>query len=168
MAAFFFVLERGGWSNGQSLSGTSPLYLQATTACLSVIIMMQVANVFICKQRQRGLLATPIFDNKLILSGIVLEILLILAIVYTPWGNVLFGTAPITLEVWLFALPFMAGMVLLEEMRKGVVMRFGLFPFQAKPPRLRQSPKMAGVSLGQNAGRYVKSNYSPPPLKKGD
>lgn len=138
MAAFFFVLERGGWHYGQGLHGQHTLYLQATTACLSAIIMMQIANVFICKQRQRGLLATPIFDNKLILSGIVLEILLILAIVYTPWGNAIFGTAPIDQEVWLFALPFVAGMLVLEEIRKWLVRRFQLFPFRHKPPRMRK------------------------------
>ncbi|OAI02110.1 cation-translocating P-type ATPase [Methylomonas methanica] len=138
MAAFFFVLHRGGWDYGDILSRHNPLYLQATTACLTAIIMMQILNVFICKQRQRGLLATSFLDNKLILSGIVLEIALILTIVYTPWGNELFGTAPIDTAVWLFTLPFALGMLLLEEFRKWLVRRFALFPIQVKPLKLRK------------------------------
>ncbi|MBD9363392.1 cation-translocating P-type ATPase [Methylomonas fluvii] len=138
MAAFFFVLHRGGWDYGEILSSHNPLYLQATTACLTAIIMMQIVNVFICKQRQRGLLATSFLDNKLILSGIALEIALILTIVYTPWGNALFGTAPIDAGVWLFTLPFVLGMLMLEEFRKWLVRRFALFPVLVKPLKLRK------------------------------
>jgi len=144
MAAFFFVLDRGGWHYGEILHGHQTLYMQATTACLTAIIMMQVANVFICKQRQRSLLTTPLLDNKLILCGIAAEILLILGIVYTPWGNLIFGTAPINADVWLFTLPFVAGMLLLEEIRKWLVRRFGLFPAKISPIKLRKK---------SNAGR---------------
>ena len=49
------------------------------------------------------------------------EILLIALIVYTPWGNTLFGTAPIPLVVWLFIVPFALGMLALEELRKWLV-----------------------------------------------
>jgi len=48
---------------------------------------------------------------------------LILAIVYTPWGNAAFGTAPIGAEAWLFMLPFAAAMLALEESRKAFVRR---------------------------------------------
>ena len=52
MAAFFFVLAGGGWVYGQLLPPNDPLYLQATTACLSAIIVMQVANVFLCRSER--------------------------------------------------------------------------------------------------------------------
>jgi len=143
MAAFFFVLDLGDWHYGEILHGQQTLYMQATTACLTAIIMMQVANVFICKQRQRSLLTTSLLDNKLILSGIAAEILLILGIVYTPWGNLIFGTAPITADVWLFTLPFVAGMLLLEELRKWLVRRFGLFPAKISPVKLRKQTSSA-------------------------
>jgi sodium/potassium-transporting ATPase subunit alpha len=38
----------------------------------------------------------------LIVWGVVLEIALILLIDYTSWGNLIFGTAPIPRQVWLF------------------------------------------------------------------
>ena len=43
----------------------------------------------------------------------VFEIELILFVVYTPWGNALFGTAPVEASVWLFVLPFAIAMLLL-------------------------------------------------------
>jgi sodium/potassium-transporting ATPase subunit alpha len=120
MAAFFYVLHRAGWRHGQSLAHGDPVYLQATTACLTAIIIVQIVNVFLCKHPDRSLFTAPVFNNRLILFGILTEIALILAIDYTPWGNLVFGTAPIGFDVWLFALPFAAGMLGLEEMRKAV------------------------------------------------
>jgi sodium/potassium-transporting ATPase subunit alpha len=46
------------------------------------------------------------------------EIALILAIDYTEFGNLIFGTKPLAPEVWLFILPLAVVMLLLEELRK--------------------------------------------------
>jgi magnesium-transporting ATPase (P-type) len=118
MAAFFFVLHAAGWRYGEELSHLDPLYLQATTATLSAIIVMQVVNVFLCRSGRESLFSLGLFDNRLILAGICAEIALILAIDYTPWGNLVFGTAPIGLNVWLFVIPFAFAMLALEEVRK--------------------------------------------------
>ena len=121
MAAFFYVLQSAGWQYGQMLSHDDPLYLQATTACLSAIIVMQVVNVFLCRSDRNSVFSRNFFSNKLVLWGIAAEIILILLVDYTPWGNLIFGTAPIASEVWLFIIPFALGMVMLEELRKWVV-----------------------------------------------
>jgi sodium/potassium-transporting ATPase subunit alpha len=123
MAAFLFVLHRGGWNYGEMLGRMDPLYLQATSACLATIIVTQVANVFLCRHPTRSAFRFGLFSNPLLLGGIATELALILAIVYTPWGNALFGTAPLGLEVWLFMLPFALGMLALEEMRKLLLRR---------------------------------------------
>lgn len=86
---------------------------------------MQVVNVFLCKTSGRSVFTVRLLDNRTILWGIVLEITLILAIGYTPWGNLIFGTALIALEVWLFVLSFAFRMLLLEKVRKWVASRFG-------------------------------------------
>ncbi len=119
MAAFFFVLHGGSWEFGGMLDHHDSLYLQATTACLSAIIAMQVVNVFLCRHPTQS--AFGCGRNRLIWYGIACEILLLLLIGYSPWGNALFGTAPLDAAVWLFILPFMLGMLLLEELRKAVV-----------------------------------------------
>jgi magnesium-transporting ATPase (P-type) len=118
MAAFFFVLDRGGWEYGQSLAPSDPLYLQATAACLSAIIVMQVVNVFLCRDERTSAFAFGFFSNPLILWGIVTEVTLILLIDYTPWGNLIFGTAPLAPAVWVFLIPFAVVMLGLEELRK--------------------------------------------------
>ncbi len=121
MAVFFFVLHGGGWHYGDLPGKTDPLYLQATSACLAAIIVTQIVNVFLCRHPQKSSLAFGLFSNPLILLGIATELGLILAIIYTPAGNWLFGTAPISLDAWLYALPFAAIMVGLEEARKAWV-----------------------------------------------
>jgi magnesium-transporting ATPase (P-type) len=122
MAAFFFVLIRGGWRYRQPIGDLLvAAYRQATTACLSAIVVMQVVNVCLCRSDRESTFTMGFWSNRWILFGIAAELLLILAIDYTHWGNVLFGTAPISRGVWLFVLPFAAGMLMLEEMRKWFV-----------------------------------------------
>ena len=121
MATFFFVLHRGGWSYGERLAQSHPLYLQATTACLSAVIVMQIVNVFLCRSASRSVFSTGLLGNPLILWGVLLEIVLVLLIDYTSWGNLLLGTAPIGGAVWLFVAPFGVGLLMLEELRKHLV-----------------------------------------------
>src|SRR6185436_4684902 len=123
MAAFFFVLTIAGWHFGQELSASDLLYRQATTACLTAIVLMQVVNVHLCRSRRTSIGSRPLFENALITAGIVAEVALILAIDYTALGNAMFGTAPIGYEAWLVALAFAAAMLLLEETRKAFVRR---------------------------------------------
>jgi len=121
MAAFFFVLQGGGWQFGSMPGHNDSLYLQATTACLSAIIAMQVVNVFLCRHPVLSSFGRGYASNRLLWYGIAFELLLLLLIDYTPWGNALFGTAALGLDVWLFILPCMLLMLLAEELRKAVV-----------------------------------------------
>ncbi|MCU0766920.1 MAG: cation-transporting P-type ATPase [Gammaproteobacteria bacterium] len=123
MAAFFFVLDAGGWRYGEALGRTDPLYLSATTATLVAIVVMQGVNVFLCRSARSSVWETGVLGNRLILWGVAAELALIGAIVYTPWGNAAFGTAPLGVEVWLFVLPFAAAMLCAEETRKALVRR---------------------------------------------
>ncbi|MBY0576152.1 MAG: cation-transporting P-type ATPase [Gallionellaceae bacterium] len=123
MAAFFFVLHGGAWQYGVMLLRHDNLYLQATTACLSAIIAMQVVNVLLCRHPVMSVFSRGNRRNRLIGYGIAFELLLLVLIDYTPWGNALFGTAPPDAAVWLFVIPFGIGMLLLEELRKMAVRR---------------------------------------------
>jgi calcium-translocating P-type ATPase len=123
MAVFFFVLEAAGWHYGTSLDRSDPLYLQATSACLAAIVVMQMMNVLLCRHPFRSSLSFGLFSNPFILLGLAAELGVILFILYTPAGNWLFGTAPIGAEVWLLALACAAGMWVLEEARKAWLRR---------------------------------------------
>ncbi|NWG87501.1 MAG: HAD-IC family P-type ATPase, partial [Hydrogenophilaceae bacterium] len=123
MAAFIYVLDRGGWQYGQVLAWNDPLYLQATTATLAAIIVMQMVNVFICRDPRQSLFRLGWLSNRLIYLGLAAELGLILAIAYTPLGNRIFGAAPLDLAVWLYLLPFALAMLILEEARKALLRR---------------------------------------------
>ncbi|OGA15785.1 MAG: ATPase [Betaproteobacteria bacterium RIFCSPLOWO2_02_FULL_65_20] len=118
MAAFFYVLRLGGWTYGELPGRFDAVYLQATTACLAAIIVTQVVNVFLCRDPRASTFRGGLLGNRLILLGVAVEVALILAIVYMPWGQAIFGTAALPLDAWLFMLPFAAAMLLLEELRK--------------------------------------------------
>jgi magnesium-transporting ATPase (P-type) len=121
MSAFFAVLAAVGWRWGQAVSSGDLPYRQATTACLTAIVMMQVVNVHLCRSRRTSIVSRPLFGNALITAGIVADLLLILAIDYTASGNAVFRTAAISYKAWLSVLPFAVAMLALEEARKGFV-----------------------------------------------
>ena len=54
-------------------------------------------------------------SNRLLITGVLIELLLIAGIDYAPWGHRLFGTAAIGWSVWAVALPFAAAPTLLKK-----------------------------------------------------
>lgn len=121
MAVFFLVLGQAGWQFGQMLPVTDPLYPRATTACLMAIVLAQVANLFVCRHPVLPFWRFPLWENRLLPAGLAVELGLLLAVVYTPWGNALFGTAPLSADVWLLAVPFAFLLLVAEEVRKALV-----------------------------------------------
>jgi sodium/potassium-transporting ATPase subunit alpha len=118
MSAFFHVLGEGGWRYGDPLASSTLLYKEATTACLAAIVLLQIVNVFVCRSAVRSIFTTGLGGNALILWGALFEGTLLGVMAYTSWGNALFDTAPLPLDVWLFLAPWAVALVALEEGRK--------------------------------------------------
>ncbi len=125
MFGFFYVLYGEGWTWGTILLPDHVGYRQATTACLTAIIISQIGNVFACRSSKESVIGLGLFTNPLILIGIGFELLLQLFIVYHPWGNRIFSTSPLSWSVWLVLLPFAFLLFLAEEVRKSIVLRRG-------------------------------------------
>lgn len=123
MFGFFWVLGAGGWTWGTLLPASNLLYMQATTACLTAIVVVQIANVFACRSSRESLFTTCFFTNKLIFASIAVELVLQLFIIYHPLGNKVFSTAPIPPETWLMIIPFALFLLVAEETRKLVMRR---------------------------------------------
>ncbi len=118
MFGFFSVLRQGGWQWGEMLPAGDLLYMTGTTACLTAIVITQMANVFACRSDRESLLSLGFFTNGLIFLGVAAELLLQLFIVYHPLGNNVFMTSPISINTWLLLLPFALLLLLAEETRK--------------------------------------------------
>jgi calcium-translocating P-type ATPase len=153
MAAYFFVLYDGGWHRGDVLPATSMLYREATTACLTAIVVMQVANVLLCRSERASALGP--LQNRLLVFAIAAELLLILAVDYTALGNAIFATAPLRPTAWLVAVPFAAMMFVVEELRKARV--------RSRPPLVGVvSPPVSARSGGGWRARPRRSRGSSP------
>jgi sodium/potassium-transporting ATPase subunit alpha len=124
MAAFFLLLLTQGWTWGTPLEWSDPLYKQATAATFAAIVVAQIANVFACRSDRVPLSRLGWFTNPLVLWGIATELVVLMLIVYTPWGNAIFATRP--LPAWIFIPLALGALVLLfaEESRKFIANRF--------------------------------------------
>jgi sodium/potassium-transporting ATPase subunit alpha len=123
MGAFFWFLLASGWTWGTPLEWTNPLYRQATAVTFAAIVMGQVANVFACRDDRISAFRLGWLNNPFILWGIAIEVGLLLLIVYTPVGNVIFGTAPLPIGIWPILLAGAVGLLLADELRKLLVRR---------------------------------------------
>jgi sodium/potassium-transporting ATPase subunit alpha len=123
MAAFFWFLFSNGWTWGTPLAWADPLYRQATAVTLAAIVVSQVANVFACRSERVSAFRLGFFSNPFILWGIGVELTLLALIIYTPLGQLIFGTGSLPAWVWPPMILGAAGLLLAEEVRKLVVGR---------------------------------------------
>lgn len=120
---FFSVLSAGGWSWGQSLPSSDPLYGQAAGAFLATIIFCQIGNVMACRTNRLSAIPHLLRLNGWISAGIVVEIVFIVSILYIPLFHHFFTTAPLAMPYW--GLIVLAPLVIfaIEEIRKYLVRR---------------------------------------------
>lgn len=120
---YYFVLYQGGWKPGMQLEPndttfTNPLHLKAITMVFLGIVVMQIANVFACRSDRLSAFKLGLFSNKLILWGIVFELVFASIIIYTPFFQKVFQTAAIGLFDWVILFIFAPLIFLAEELRK--------------------------------------------------
>ena len=120
---FFWVLDAGGWQWAQPLAGNTLLYGQATGAFLTTIIFCQIGNVMACRSNRQSAIAYLLRFNPWIWSGLVVEVLFILMILYVPLFHGFFSTA--ALPPWIWGGILLAPWIIfaIEELRKWLVRR---------------------------------------------
>ena len=79
---------------------------------------MQIVNVYLCRSDRESVFASSLWSNRLILVGIGAELLLILAIDYTHWGNQCVRHRTDWPGCMAVRYPVRVGMLILEEVRK--------------------------------------------------
>ena len=113
------------WANGYpgqwiDLPGDGPLYQTATTITLAVIVATQIGNLFAQRTERASIITVDLFANRLVWLGIASELTLIVALIYVPWFQWVFGTAPIPAASWLLLLACTPALLIGDELRKAV------------------------------------------------
>jgi Ca2+-transporting ATPase len=123
MSGYFWVLYGGGWQFGQLLPFSDPLYIEATTIVFVGIVMAQIGNLLTMQTTRTSVFKIGIFTNKWIIRGIIFEITLMLAILYIPPLQSVFGTTPLRITEWLYVVTFIPIMFFADEIRKYLIRR---------------------------------------------
>ncbi|MDU6560270.1 MAG: cation-transporting P-type ATPase, partial [Streptococcus vestibularis] len=116
MGAFFlnYWVNQG---NLNHLASSGPLYREATTMTLGAIIFTQIGMAMNSRKGRGSIFQIKPFANRIISLGIVLEIVLFIILSYVPLFHMLFNTAPIGLDDWLYLLACPFVIMALEEIR---------------------------------------------------
>lgn len=125
MGAYFFVNILNGWPNVK-LADSDLIYRQATTMTLASIVFCQIGAVMNCRTEKQSVFKLGLLKNALINKGIIVEIVVLCVLIYVPFFQSLFNTAPIGWQEWLFLCMIPAPIVLIEEFRKSIKRKKGV------------------------------------------
>ncbi|MPM87505.1 Calcium-transporting ATPase 1 [bioreactor metagenome] len=123
MAMYFYVNLLNGWP-AVPLATSGFVYQQATTMTLAAIVFCQIGMVLNCRTVRQSVFSVGIWSNKRILLGIAVEILLICALIYVPFLQEIFNTAPIGIKEWTMLIVLPVIIVLIEETRKAFFRKY--------------------------------------------
>lgn len=121
MTAYFYLYYTRGWRPGQALAASGVVYAMATTMTLGAVVSTQIGNAFTQRSMHRSVFTSKPFSNRLLLVGVVVELLLIVAVVYVPFLQGIFGTAPLRTGDWLFLAALSPVLLIADEIRKAVI-----------------------------------------------
>ena len=113
----FFLNYWANQGNLNHLASSGPLYREATTMTLGAIIFTQIGMAMNSRKGRGSIFQIKPFANRIISLGIVLEIVLFIILSYVPLFHMLFNTAPIGLDDWLYLLACPFVIMALEEIR---------------------------------------------------
>lgn len=88
---------------------------------LAGVVFAQMGMVMNNRTDHESVFKRGLFTNRYINAGLVIEVLILLAIIYIPFLNGIFNTAPISWVEWLYliCIPFIVFGV--EEIRKKIM-----------------------------------------------
>ncbi|MDL2276604.1 HAD-IC family P-type ATPase, partial [Breznakia sp. OttesenSCG-928-G09] len=117
MLCYFYVNISYGWPNIPLAASGIP-YREATTMTLAAIIFCQIGAVLNCRTTKQSVFKVGIFKNKKIMFGIVFEILLLALLMYVPFFQEIFNTAPLGIKEWIILCIIPFPVLGIEELRK--------------------------------------------------
>ncbi len=121
MSAYFYVNWLHGWPGVPLAPDGTMVYRLATTATLAGVVAAQVGAVFNARTNRVSVFKIGFFSNRLILVGIVVELVLLALLSYVPFLHPIFNTAPLGWREWAFVLAWAPIMLGLDELRKAIL-----------------------------------------------
>lgn len=118
MSAYFFMNWLHGWPQAPLAADGTLVYRMATTMTFAGIVAAQVGMVFNCRSDRVSVFRIGFFSNRLVLVGILVELALLGLLIYIPFLQDIFHTAPIGLREWAFVFAWTPLAILLDETRK--------------------------------------------------
>ncbi len=97
--------------------GTDNIF-EARTVAFATLILSELLIVFSTRSSRYTALEVGIFSNKKLIQGVSFSFLLMLAVIYIPFLNPIFGTFPLGLSEWKIILPLAFIPLLLGEITK--------------------------------------------------
>jgi magnesium-transporting ATPase (P-type) len=119
--SYFYVNMQNGWPKVPLAGEGNPVYIKATAMALAAIVFSQVGAVFNCRTEKQSVFKVGIFANKQVNFGILVEICIILALVYTPLLQSVFHTSALGISDLLLLCIWPPFVLLVEEARKAIL-----------------------------------------------
>ena len=120
LGGYFLVNFMSGLNFG-SLASSGAVYQEATTMALASIVFCQIGVVLCARTETTSVFKNSIRNNRTILIGILMEVLLILSFMYVPFMREFLGTAPVGGMEWLYLILCPVLIISLDEIRKLIV-----------------------------------------------
>lgn len=121
MSGYFYINWQYGWPQVALAPTGSDVWRLATSMTLACIVGGQIGSVFCCRTENSSILSRNIFSNRLILGGVLFEILLLICMTNLPLFQSIFNTAPLDWNQWLLVLACPFVVITLDEARKAVL-----------------------------------------------
>ncbi|MFB6468445.1 cation-translocating P-type ATPase [Cytobacillus sp. Hz8] len=118
MSSFFFVNYINGYSAANFAPVGSKIYTVATTMTLSGLIFSQIGAVMNCRTENQSVIKKGLWNNRTINVGIIIQVLFLGLMMYVPFMQDVFGTAPIGVKSWFFFFLIPPIILIIEEIRK--------------------------------------------------
>jgi magnesium-transporting ATPase (P-type) len=115
----------GGWALGQATLNDPTVYAKGTTIVMASIMAGQLGNFFAARSGSESVLRLDPRRNRWLFPGILLQLVVLGVIVYVPFLQPIFGTAPLTPLDWIYLYSLAPLVILIEELRKAFIRRLG-------------------------------------------
>ena len=121
MSAYFFMNWLNGWPGVPLAPAGTEIYRMATTMTFAGVVVTQVGAVMGCRTDRTSVFRIGLLSNRLVLWGILVELVLLAVLIYTPFLQPIFNTAPIYIREWIYLFAWTPVIFFLDELRKAII-----------------------------------------------